>query len=114
MLTPIQFNNDTALKTYKIYNVRADRMLSSEFESLKTFGSQIIPKVIFGVCSPFPQTFCKRNELLQIFTPSLTLPPPAKAFCHQLINSFSLANGLLRVLLGIFFGGNPVFGAVKG
>ncbi len=43
MLTTVNFNDYSFLITYKVYNVVADRFLSSELQSFNLLRTQVLP-----------------------------------------------------------------------
>jgi hypothetical protein len=48
VLATVQLNDDRGFKANEVTDVRADRMLSSEFEAVQLASSQMMPKETFG------------------------------------------------------------------
>jgi len=54
MLAAIRFDNDTFLEADKISDETADLLLAPEFQTVKLFGFQALPKKTFGIGRVLP------------------------------------------------------------
>ena len=90
MLAPVNLYNQFLLQADKVYNKRANGMLTSKFPSTKSSITQIIPKHSFSISQAFSQIQSKvlvqgfpphpnplpsRGEGILAFSQQVTLPP---------------------------------------
>ena len=61
MLPAVQFNNQLLFKTYKIHNVRSDRLLPAKPVSFHLFNSQVGPQSLLGFRWIFPESSRKAH-----------------------------------------------------
>jgi hypothetical protein len=74
VLATVDFDHKPLLSTDKIYDIRADRLLTNEFETAERPGAKIFPKLSFSAGRVFPQ-LARQTRLRYVCTTHASRPP---------------------------------------